>query len=36
MWKLKNKLIPKDVDPPMGKYDEFGNVITAPEALKSL
>ena len=36
MWKLKNRLIPKDVDPPMGKYDEFGNVITAPEALKAL
>ena len=36
MWKLKNKLIPKDVDPPMGKYDEFGNLITAPDALKSL
>ena len=36
MWKLKNKLIPKEVDPPMAKLDEHGNLITAPKALKKL
>ena len=36
MWKLKNQLIPKDVDPPMAKKDKIGNLITAPEALKNL
>ena len=36
MWRLKNKLIPKELDPPMGKLDESGNLITAPSALKKL
>ena len=36
MWKLKNQLVPKDVDPPMAKQDKHGNLITAPEALKNL
>ena len=36
MWKLKSKLIPQGKDPPMGKYDEHGNLVTAPEALKAL
>ena len=34
MWRLKNKLISKELDPPMGKLDESGNLITAPNALK--
>ena len=36
MWKLKNQLVPKDMDPPMAKRDSLGNLITAPEALKNL
>ena len=36
MWRLKSKLIPREVDPPMGKFDEMGNLITAPNALKDL
>ena len=36
MWKLKNRLIPKEMDPPMAKLDEKGNLITAPNALKAL
>ena len=36
MWKLKNKLMPKEMDPPMAKVDKLGNLITAPEALKNL
>ena len=36
MWKLKNQLVPKDVDSPMAKQDKHGNLITAPEALKNL
>ena len=36
MWRLKNKLLPREYDPPMAKKDKFGNLITAPEALKSL
>ena len=36
MWKLKNKLMPKEMDPPMAKVDKLGNLITAPEALKTL
>ena len=31
MWKLKNQLVPKDIDPPMAKKDCLGNLITAPE-----
>ena len=29
MWKLKNKLIPKEMDPPMAKKDKKGNLISA-------
>ena len=36
MWKLKNKLMPREVDPPMAKLDKHGNLITSPGALKSL
>ena len=36
LWKLKNKLLPKELDPPMAKYDEKGNLISAPNALKDL
>ena len=36
MWKLKNQLVPKDMDPPMAKQDKYGNLITTPEALKKL
>ena len=35
-WKLKGKLWKKTVDPPIAKRDTLGNLITAPEALKSL
>ena len=36
MCKLKSKLFPKERDPPMGKYDEQGKLMTNPVALKSL
>jgi hypothetical protein len=36
MWRLKNKLWPKEQDPPMAKCDEKGNLISAPSALKQL
>ena len=36
MWKLKQKLCPVAVDPPMAKLDDKGNLITSPEALKQL
>ena len=36
LWKLKNKLCPKPSDPPMGKKDELGMLITAPNLLKEL
>ena len=36
MWKLKNKLWPKERDPPMAKFDERGNLISCPEGLKKL
>ena len=36
MWRLKNKLLPREYDPPMAKKDKFGNLITAPDALKNL
>ena len=35
-WKLKKKLCPSQVDPPMAKRDSEGTLITAPEALKKL
>ena len=34
MWKLKNQLIPKEMDPPMAKVDSHRNLITALQALK--
>ena len=36
MWKLKNQLVPKELDSPMAKLDKLGNLITAPERLKIL
>ena len=33
MWKLKSKLMPRGMDPPMGKFDVKRNLITAPNAL---
>ena len=35
-WKLKRKLIPFFEEPVMAKKDKYGNIITAPEALKKL
>ena len=32
MWKLKNILILKEMDPPMAKLDKLGNLIIAPDA----
>ena len=36
MWKLKNKLCPKQNDPPMAKKDKMGALITEPNLLKKL
>ena len=36
MWKIKSKLFPRPRDPPTAKKDEYGNLITAPQALKNL
>ena len=36
MWKLKDKLIPKNKDSPTAKLDDFGNLVSEPEALKKL
>ena len=36
MWRLKSKLIPRELDPPMAKLDDQGNLITAPTALRQL
>ena len=36
MWKIKNRVAPKERDPPMGKTDESGNLITAEGPLKNL
>ena len=36
LWKLKKKLFPKQCDPPMGKKNEQGNLITAPNLLRDL
>jgi hypothetical protein len=36
MWKIKKKICPRPKDPPTAKKDEFGNLITAPTALKNL
>ena len=35
MWKLKTKLCPKPVDPPMAKLDTSGNLMTRPNELKN-
>ena len=35
-WKMKKKLCPKHIDPPMAKHDSKGNLITNPAALKKL
>ena len=35
-WKMKKKLCPKQLDPPMAKHDSQGNLITNPAALKKL
>ena len=36
LWKLRNKLHPKQMDPPMAKLDTGGNLITAPPLLRKL
>ena len=36
MWKLRSKLRPKQLDPPMAKIDKGGNIITAPSLLRKL
>ena len=36
MWKVKRKLFPRGGEPPAAKKDGFGNLITAPRALKAL
>ena len=36
LWKLKQKVCPRPVDPPMAKIDGEGNLITAPSQLKKL
>ena len=36
MWKLKNKLWPKERDPPMAKFDGKGKLISCPVTLKKL
>ena len=35
-WRVKNKLCPKNGDPPMAKRDCHGNLVTSPENLKAL
>ena len=35
-WKLKQKLHPAAVDPPLAKKDKAGNLVTSPEAIKNL
>ena len=36
LWKLRKKLHPQQLDPPMAKLDKKGNVITAPALLRNL
>ena len=36
LWKIKNKVISKQKDPPMAKKDSTGNLVTAPTQLKKL
>ena len=35
-WKLQKRIIPTQVDPPMAKLDALGNLVTTPNALKTL
>ena len=35
-WKIKQRLLPNNLDPPMAKKDSNGNLITGPSALKQL
>ena len=36
MWRVKSKLLPRNIDPPTAKMDEKGNLITAAAPLKEL
>ena len=36
MWKVKQKVCPKTVDPPMAKLDVHGNLVSDPQTLKQL
>ena len=36
LWRLKQKLCPVTMDPPMAKQDDDGNIITASKPLKKL
>ena len=36
MWRLKNKLCPRNIDPPMAKKDLKGQLVSEPEKLKQL
>ena len=36
LWNLKKRICPKTMDPPMGKKNEDGLLITAPNLLKEL
>merc|ERR1712208_125409 len=36
MWTLKSRLMPKELDSPMAKFDENGTLITAPNLLQNL
>ena len=36
LWSLKKKLFPRQCDPPMGKKDEQGMLVTAPNLIKDL
>ena len=36
LWRLKKKICPRAIDPPMGKRNEEGMLITAPNLLKDL
>ena len=34
-WKLKQKLVPQEIDPPMAKIDDKGNIVTTAIGLKN-
>ena len=36
MWKLRKKICPKKVEPPVAKKDENGDIISEPSQLKKL